>query len=235
MAQKPGKKYTAAAKQVERRPYSLEEAVPLVQKVKFTKFDETVELHMRLGVDPKHADQMVRGTVVLPNGLGRSKRVLVIASGEKIREAEEAGADFVGADDMVEKIQKQNWLDYDAVIATPDMMRLVGRLGKILGPRGLMPNPKTGTVTMDVGRAVREIKAGKVEFRVDKTGVIHAPVGKVGFATDKLLENASSVIQAVIKAKPAVAKGKYVRSATICSTMGPGISLDVTNMNAKTA
>ena len=235
MAQKPGKKYTAAAKQVELRPYSLEEAVPLVQKVKFTKFDETVELHMRLGVDPKHADQMVRGTVVLPNGLGKSKRVLVIASGEKIREAEEAGADFVGADDMVEKIQKQNWLDYDAVIATPDMMRLVGRLGKILGPRGLMPNPKTGTVTMDVGRAVREIKAGKVEFRVDKTGVIHAPVGKVGFATDKLLENASSVIQAVIKAKPAVAKGKYVRSATICSTMGPGVSLDVTNMNAKTA
>jgi len=235
MARKSGKKYTAAAKQVERRPYSLQEAVPLVQKVKFTKFDETVELHMRLGVDPKHADQMVRGTVVLPNGLGKSKRVLVIASGEKIREAEEAGADFVGADDMVEKIQKQNWLDYDAVIATPDMMRLVGRLGKILGPRGLMPNPKTGTVTMDVGRAVREIKAGKVEFRVDKTGVIHAPVGKVGFATDKLLENASSVIQAVIKAKPAVAKGKYVRSATICSTMGPGVSLDVTNMNAKTA
>jgi large subunit ribosomal protein L1 len=234
MARKSGKKYTAAAKQVERRPYSLEDAVPLVQKVKFTKFDETVELHMRLGVDPKHADQMVRGTVVLPNGLGKSKRVLVIASGEKIREAEEAGADFVGGDDMVEKIQKQNWLDYDAVVATPDMMRQVGRLGKILGPRGLMPNPKTGTVTMDVGRAVREVKAGKVEFRVDKTGVIHAPVGKVGFATDKLLENASSVIQAVIKAKPAVAKGKYVRSATICSTMGPGVSLDVTNMNAKT-
>jgi len=234
MARKSGKKYTAAAKQVERRPYSLEEAVPLVQKVKFTKFDETVELHMRLGVDPKHADQMVRGTVLLPNGLGKSKRVLVIASGEKIREAEEAGADFVGGEDMVEKIQKQNWLDYDAVVATPDMMRLVGRLGKILGPRGLMPNPKTGTVTMDVGRAVREIKAGKVEFRVDKTGVIHAPVGKVGFATDKLLENASSLIQAVIKAKPAVAKGKYVRSATICSTMGPGVSLDVTNMNAKT-
>jgi large subunit ribosomal protein L1 len=198
MARKPGKKYTAAAKQIEPRPYSLEDAVPLVQKVKFTKFDETVELHMRLGVDPKHADQMVRGTVVLPNGLGRSKRVLVIASGEKIREAEEAGADFVGGEDMVDKIQKQNWLDYDAVVATPDMMRLVGRLGKILGPRGLMPNPKTGTVTMDVGRAVREVKAGKVEFRVDKTGVIHAPVGKVGFATDKLLENASSVIQAVI-------------------------------------
>ena len=234
MAQKSGKKYTAAAKLVERRPYSLEEAVPLVQKVKFTKFDETVELHMRLGVDPKHADQMVRGTVVLPNGLGRSKRVLVIASGDKIREAEEAGADFVGGDDMVEKIQKQNWLDYDAVIATPDMMRSVGRLGKILGPRGLMPNPKTGTVTVDVSRAVREVKAGKVEFRVDKTGVIHAPVGKVSFATDKLFENASSLIQAVVKAKPAAAKGKYVRSATICSTMGPGISLDVTNMNAKT-
>jgi large subunit ribosomal protein L1 len=234
MAQKSGKKYTAAAKQVERRPYSLEDAVPLVQKVKFTKFDETVELHMRLGVDPKHADQMVRGTVVLPNGLGKSKRVLVIASGDKIREAEEAGADFVGGDDMVEKIQKQNWLDYDAVIATPDMMRSVGRLGKILGPRGLMPNPKTGTVTVDVSRAVREVKAGKVEFRVDKTGVIHAPVGKVSFATDKLFENASSLIQAVVKAKPAAAKGKYVRSATICSTMGPGVALDTTTMNAKT-
>lgn len=234
MAQKSGKKYTAAAKQVEARSYSLEEAVPLVQKVKFTKFDETVELHMRLGVDPKHADQMVRGTVVLPNGLGRSKRVLVIASGDKIREAEEAGADFVGGDNMVEKIQKENWLDYDAVVATPDMMRSVGRLGKVLGPRGLMPNPKTGTVTVDVAKAVKEVKAGKVEFRVDKTGVIHAPVGKVSFATDKLLENASSLIQAVVKAKPAAAKGKYVRSATICSTMGPGISLDTTTMNAKT-
>jgi large subunit ribosomal protein L1 len=189
---------------------------------------------MRLGVDPKHADQMVRGTVVLPNGLGKSKCVLVIASGDKQREAQEAGADFVGGDDMVEKIQKQNWLDYDAVIATPDMMRLVGRLGKILGPRGLMPNPKTGTVTVDVARAVREIKAGKVEFRVDKTGVIHAPVGKIGFATDKLLENAASLIQAVVKAKPAAAKGKYVRSATLCSTMGPGVALDTTSMNAKT-
>ena len=235
MAQKSGKKYTAAVKQVERRPYALEEAVPLVQKVKFSKFDETVELHMRLGVDPKHADQMVRGTVVLPNGLGKSKRVLVIASGDKQREALEAGADFVGGDDMVEKIQKQNWLDYDAVVATPDMMRSVGRLGKILGPRGLMPNPKTGTVTVDIARAVKEVKAGKVEFRVDKTGVIHAPVGKVSFATDKLLENAASLIQAVVKAKPAVAKGKYVRSATLCSTMGPGVALDTTNMNAKTA
>ncbi len=235
MAQKTGKKYTAAAQKVERRPYALEEAIPLLQKLKFTKFDETVELHMRLGVDPKHADQMVRGTVVLPNGLGKSKRVLVIASGEKQREAQEAGADFVGGDDMVEKIQKQNWLDYDAVVATPDMMRSVGRLGKILGPRGLMPNPKTGTVTVEVARAVKEVKAGKVEFRVDKTGVIHAPVGKVSFATDKLLENASSLIQAVVKAKPAAAKGKYVRSATVCSTMGPGISLDTTSMNAKTA
>jgi large subunit ribosomal protein L1 len=234
MAQKPGKKYSVAASQVERRPYSLEDAVPLVQKVKFAKFDETVELHMRLGVDPKHADQMVRGTVVLPNGLGKSKRVLVIASGDKQREAMEAGADFVGGDDMVEKIQKQNWLDYDAVVATPDMMRSVGRLGKILGPRGLMPNPKTGTVTVDVARAVREVKAGKVEFRVDKTGVIHAPVGRIGFATDKLLENAASLIQAVVKAKPAAAKGKYVRSATLCSTMGPGVALDTTSMNAKT-
>jgi len=205
----------------------------LVQKVKFTKFDETVEVHMRLGVNPKHADQMVRGTVVLPNGLGKSKRVLVIASGDKLREAEEAGADFVGGEDMVEKIMKQNWLDFDAVVATPDMMRSVGKLGKVLGPRGLMPNPKTGTVTPDVTTAVREVKAGKVEFRVDKTGVIHAPVGKASFASDKLLENAQTLVQAVLRAKPSAAKGKYVRSATVCSTMGPGVSLDVTGMNAK--
>src|SRR4051794_25091352 len=235
MSQKPGKKYEAAAKQVEAKPYQLPDAVSLVQKVKFTKFDETVEVHMRLGVDPKHADQMVRGTVVLPNGLGRSKKVLVIASGDKLREAEEAGADFVGGDDMVNRIQTENWTDYDAVIATPDMMRSVGRLGKVLGPRGLMPNPKTGTVTTDVRNAVQEIKAGKVEFRVDKTGVIHAPVGKVSFATDKLLENTNSLIQAVIKAKPSAAKGKYVRTATLCSTMGPGVQLDVTAFNAKTA
>ena len=233
MAQKTGKKYTAAAQKVERRQYALEEAVPLVQKLKFTKFDETVELHMRLGVDPKHADQMVRGTVVLPNGLGKSKRVLVIASGDKQREAEEAGADFVGGDNMVEKIQKENWLDYDAVVATPDMMRSVGRLGKILGPRGLMPNPKTGTVTVDVTKAVTEVKAGKVEFRVDKTGVIHAPVGKVSFAQAKLLENASTLINAVVKAKPAAAKGKYVKSLTVCSTMGPGVHLDVTPYNLR--
>ncbi len=230
---KQGKKFQAASKQVEQRPYPLNEAVPLVQKIKFAKFDETVELHLRLGVDPKHADQMVRGTVVLPNGLGKKKTVLVIASGDKQREAQEAGADFVGGDDMVAKIQGENWTDYDAVIATPDMMRSVGKLGKVLGPRGLMPNPKTGTVTMDIANAVKEVKAGKVEFRVDKTGVIHVPVGKVSFETPKLLENASSLIQAVIKAKPAAAKGKYVKSVTICSTMGPGVHLDVTSYNAK--
>jgi len=232
MARKQGKKYLSAAQQVKPQPYPLEEAVPLVQKVKFAKFNETVELHMRLGVDPKHADQMVRGTVVLPNGLGKSKTVLVIASGDKQREAEEAGADIVGGEEMVTKIQG-GWVDFDAVIATPDMMRSVGRLGKVLGPRGLMPNPKTGTVTMDVSKAVKETKAGKVEFRVDKTGIIHAPVGKTGFATDKLHENALTLIQAVVKAKPAAAKGKYVKSVTICSTMGPGVKLDVTPYNAK--
>ena len=230
---KQGKKFQTASKQVESRPYNLSEAVPLVQKLKFAKFDETVELHLRLGVDPKHADQMVRGTIVLPNGLGKSKKVLVIASGDKQREAQEAGADFVGGEDMVTKIQTESWTDFDALIATPDMMRSVGKLGKVLGPRGLMPNPKTGTVTQDIKTAVREVKAGKVEFRVDKTGVIHVPVGKVSFETGKLLENANSLIQAVIKAKPAAAKGKYVKSVTICSTMGPGVHLDVTTFNAK--
>src|SRR5271168_2294467 len=233
MARKPGKKYTAAQKQVEAKAYTLGEAVPLLQKIKFAKFDETVELHLRLGVDPKHADQMVRGTLVLPNGLGKSKKVLVIASGDKLREAEAAGADFFGGEEMVNKIQSENWTDFDAVVATPDMMRSVGKLGKVLGPRGLMPNPKTGTVTTDVANAVREVKAGKVEFRVDKTSVIHAPVGKVSFNTDKLLENAAMLIQAVIKAKPSAAKGKYVKSATICSTMGPGVTLDVTSYNAR--
>jgi large subunit ribosomal protein L1 len=233
MAQKSGRKYNTAAAQIDRKSYSVEEAVPLVQKVKYAKFDETVELHMRLGVDPKHADQMVRGTVVLPNGLGKSKTVLVIASGEKQKEAQEAGADFVGGEEMVQKIQQENWIAYDAVVATPDMMRSVGKLGKVLGPRGLMPNPKTGTVTVDVARAVKEVKAGKVEFRVDKTGVIHAPVGKVSFPSGKLLENTQSLIQAILRAKPAAAKGKYVRSATICSTMGPGVSLDVTVFNTK--
>jgi len=233
MAHKAGKQYQAAARQVPRGPHSLEEAVALVKRVKFAKFDETVEVHLRLGVDPKHADQMVRGTVVLPNGLGKSKRVLVIASGEKQREAQEAGADFVGGEEMVQKIQSEGWLDFDAVIATPDMMRSVGRLGKILGPRGLMPNPKTGTVTMEVARAVKEIKAGKVEFRVDKTGIIHAPVGKVSFPDEKLVENAQTLIQAVVRAKPAAAKGKYVRSATLCSTMGPGVAVDTTPYNTR--
>jgi large subunit ribosomal protein L1 len=235
MSKSSGKKFAAAAKQVEERPYTLEEAVPLVQKVKFAKFDETVELHLRLGVDPKHADQMVRGTIVLPHGLGKTKKVLVIASGDKLREAAEAGADFVGGDEMVNKIQSEGWTDYDAVIATPDMMRSVGRLGKVLGPRGLMPNPKTGTVTTDVANAVKEVKAGKVEFRVDKTGVVHVGVGKVSFPTDKLTENANALLQAVVKAKPSAAKGKYMRTATICSTMGPGVALDVTPYNAKQA
>src|SRR6266404_8357508 len=233
MARKPGKQYQSAQKQVESKEYLLEDAVPLLKKIKFAKFDETVELHMRLGVDPKHADQMVRGTVVLPNGLGKSKTVLVIASGDKIREAQDAGADFVGGEDMVNKIQSEGWTAFDAVIATPDMMRSVGKLGKVLGPRGLMPNPKTGTVTQDVAGAIRETKAGKIEFRVDKTGVIHAPVGKVSFETPKLLANAQSLLNAVVKAKPAAAKGKYVKSVTICSTMGPGISLDVSSFNAK--
>src|SRR5213596_1916538 len=232
---KAGKNIEKARQAVESRPYQLKDAVPLLQKVKFAKFDETVEVTMRLGVDPKHADQMVRGTVVLPNGLGKSKKVLVIASGDKLREAQEAGADFVGGEDMVNRIQGENWTDYDAVIATPDMMRSVGRLGKVLGPRGLMPNPKTGTVTTDVRSAVQEIKAGKVEFRVDKTGVIHAPVGKVSFSSEKLVENAASLISAVIKAKPAVAKGKYVRSATLCSTMGPGVAVDTTPFSVKAA
>jgi large subunit ribosomal protein L1 len=233
MARQPGKQYQSARKQVQTREYLLEEAIPLLKKIKFAKFDETVEVHMRLGVDPKHADQMVRGTVLMPNGLGKSKKVLVIASGDKLKEAEEAGADFVGGEDMVNKIQSESWTDFDAVVATPDMMRSVGKLGKILGPRGLMPNPKTGTVTVEVGKAVKEVKAGKVEFRVDKTGIIHAPVGKISFDSDKLLENAASLISAVIKAKPSVAKGKYVRSATICSTMSPGVAVDTTPYSVK--
>ena len=235
MAHKQGKKYLAAATQVEARIYSVTEAVGLAQKIKFTKFNETVEIHMRLGVDPKHADQMVRGTVVLPNGLGKKKKVLVIASGDKLREAEAAGADYFGGEELIEKIIKENWLDYDAVVATPDMMRSMARLGKVLGPRGLMPNPKTGTVTTDVATAVNEVKAGKVEFRVDKTGVVHAPVGKVEFETAKLIENAESLITAVLRAKPAAAKGKYVKSATLCSTMGPGISLDLSDLSGKMA
>jgi large subunit ribosomal protein L1 len=187
---------------------------------------------MRLGVDPKHADQMVRGTVVMPNGLGKSKKVLVIAGADRQKEAEEAGADIVGGEEIVTRIQSEGWTDFDAVIATPDMMRSVGKLGKVLGPRGLMPNPKTGTVTTEVAKAIKEIKAGKVEFRVDKTGIIHSPVGKLSFSTVKLIENASSLIQAVLKAKPAAAKGKYVKTATVCSTMSPGVALDVTAFNA---
>jgi large subunit ribosomal protein L1 len=223
---KAGKNVTKARAAVEPRPYMLAEAVPLLQKVKYAKFDETVDVAMRLGVDPKHADQMVRGTVILPHGLGKSKKVLVIASGEKVREAQEAGADYVGGEDMVEKIQKENWVDYDAIIATPDMMRSLSRLGKILGPRGLMPNPKTGTVTFDIAKAIEETKAGKVEYRTDKAGQIHVPVGKLSFAPEKLVENARALIISVIRAKPAAAKGKYLKSITISSTMGPGVPID---------
>ena len=229
-----GKKYRKAKEAVAAKPvYPLPEAVAAVAKNAFAKFDETVELAVRLGVDPKHADQMVRGTVVLPHGLGgKSKKVLVIASGEKLKEAQDAGADFVGGDDMVAKIQGEGWLDFDAVVATPEMMKSVGRLGKVLGPRGLMPNPKTGTVTFEVGKAVREIKAGKVEFRVDKTAIIHAPVGKVSFGPEKLLENARTLIESVLKARPAAAKGKYVMSIALSSTMGPGVRVDLASVEA---
>jgi large subunit ribosomal protein L1 len=227
---KHGKKYTAARVRVVDRPYSIEEAIPLVQNVKYAKFDETVELTLRLGVDPKHADQMVRGTVVLPHGLGKTKRVLAIASGDKQKEAQEAGADIVGGEELVEKING-GWTDFDAVVATPDMMRAVGRLGKVLGPRGLMPNPKTGTVTTEIAKAVKEIKAGKVEFRVDKTGIIHAPVGKTSFVGDALVANAHALVESIVKAKPAAAKGKYLKSVTVSSTMGPGIRIDTTHID----
>src|ERR687890_2895501 len=224
-----GKKYRAALEKIEfGRKYTLEEGLAKVKEVSAVtarKFDETVELTMWLGVDPRKADQLVRGTVVLPHGLGKSKRVLVIAQGEKVKEAEEAGADFVGAEDMVDRI-KGGWVDFDAVIATPDMMRLVGALGKVLGPRGLMPNPKTGTVTNDVRTAIEETKAGKVEYRVDKTGVIHVPVGKVSFDSDKLQDNARVLLDAVVKAKPSTAKGKYVKKVNLAATMGPGVLLD---------
>ena len=223
---KPGKRLEGARKLVEARPYKLSEASELIKKTHHTKFNETVELAINLGVDPKHSDQVVRGTVVLPHGLGKSVRVLVLAGGDKQREATEAGAEHVGGDDMVQKIM-EGWTDFDAVIATPDMMRSAGKLGKVLGPRGLMPTPKTGTVTMDIAKAVKETKAGKVEFRVDKAGIVHCPVGKVNFDAAKLSENAHAVIAAVVKAKPAAAKGKYVKKITLTSTMGPGITVDL--------
>jgi large subunit ribosomal protein L1 len=228
-----GKKFTKAKEIVGSEPaQSLEDAVSRVKKAAFAKFDETVEVAMRLGVNPKHADQMVRGTVVLPHGLGVSRRVLVIASGEKLKEAQEAGADLVGGEDMVDQIQK-GFMDFDAVVATPDMMRSVGKLGKVLGPRGLMPNPKTGTVTFEIARAVKEIKAGKVEFRVDKTAIVHAPVGKVSFSEERLLENLRTLVDTILKAKPASAKGKYVRSFAISSTMGPGVRIDPAILSVK--
>jgi large subunit ribosomal protein L1 len=229
---KHGKKFTAAAAQVADRPYTLEEAIPLIQKVKYAKFDETVEMAMRLGVDPKHADQMVRGTVVLPHGLGKSKKVLVIAGADKQKDANDAGADHVGGEELVEKIIG-GWMDFDAVVATPDMMRAVGKLGKVLGPRGLMPNPKTGTVTPNVAQAIKEIKAGKVEFRVDKTGIIHAPVGKISFSAQNLIDNAHALVDSVVKAKPSAAKGRYLKSVTVSSTMGPGITVDTAHIDER--
>ena len=227
-----GKKYRAFAEKLEDRAYALNEAIPILQQNKISKFDETVEVHLNLGVDPRHADQMVRGTVVLPHGLGVSKRVLVIASGEKLREAEEAGADFFGGQEYVDKIQQEGWLGFDAVVATPDMMRVVSRVGRILGPRGLMPNPKTGTVTVDIAQAVSEVKAGKVEFRVDRGSVIHAPVGKLGFDADHIVENAGTLIGAVLKARPPAAKGRYLMKASICSTMSPSLRLNVSEFGA---
>jgi len=228
-----GKKYTKAKEVVGTEPsQSLEDAVSLVKSAAYAKFDETVELAMRLGVNPKHADQMVRGTVVLPHGLGVSRKVLVIASGEKLKEAQEAGADLVGGEDMVDQIQK-GFMDFDAVVATPDMMRSVGKLGKVLGPRGLMPNPKTGTVTFEISRAVKEIKAGKVEFRVDKTAIVHAPVGKVSFSEERLVENLRTLVDTILKAKPASAKGKYVKSMALSSTMGPGVRIDPAILSTK--
>jgi large subunit ribosomal protein L1 len=222
-----GKKYRAVAQKIERRPYALSEAIPFLQANKISRFDETVELHLNLGVDPRHADQMVRGTVILPHGLGIAKKVLVFASGAKVQEALDAGADFAGGDEYIRKIAKDGWLGFDAVVSTPDMMRFVSRLGRILGPRGLMPNPKSGTVTLDVASAVGEVKAGKLEFRVDKGAVIHAPVGKLGFESGKLAENAETLISAVLKARPHTAKGRYLMKASICSTMSPALTLNV--------
>ncbi|MGH2406146.1 MAG: 50S ribosomal protein L1 [bacterium] len=229
-----GKRYLTAAKQRDPRTlYAPDEAVRLLKATASAKFNETIEAHVRLGVDPKQADQQVRGTVVLPHGTGKSVRVLVFAKGEKAREAEAAGADFVGAEDLIEKIQG-GWMDFDVAAASPDVMNLVGRLGRLLGPRGLMPNPKAGTVTMDLARAVREIKAGKIEFRLDKAGIIHVPLGKANFTEAQLLENLTTLVDAVMRAKPAAAKGQYVRSLAIASTMGPGIRIDPSKAQAAT-
>ena len=226
---KKGKRYQEVAKLVDRSVvYDPSEAVKLIEQTGKAKFDETVELHVRLGVDSRHADQQVRGAVVLPNGTGKTKKVLVFAKGPKADEAQAAGADFVGAEDMVQKIQQENWFDFDAVVATPDMMGVVGRIGKVLGPKGLMPNPKSGTVTMDVTKAINEIKAGKVEYRLDKTNIIHCPIGKVSFGEEKLLENLNALMEAIAKAKPAAAKGQYFKNATIATTMGPGIRINAT-------
>ncbi len=229
---KRGKRYKELSKLVDRAvQYDPAEAIDLVQKTAKAKFDETIEMHIRLGVDSRHADQQVRGAVVLPHGTGRTKRVLVFAKGPKADEAREAGADFVGAEDMVEKIRTENWFDYDVVVATPDMMGVVGRLGRVLGPKGLMPNPKSGTVTMDLTRAIAEIKAGKIEYRLDKTNIIHCPLGKASFGQDKLAENFKVLMDAVIRAKPAAAKGQYLRSVTITSTMGPGIKINTARLS----
>ena len=222
-----GKRYLESAKLVEKnKKYEINEALEIIEKMPKAKFDETVELHVRLGVDSKHADQQVRGTVVLPNGTGKSLRVLVFAKGDKAKEAEAAGADFVGAEELVPKIEKENWFDYDVIVATPDMMGVIGRLGKVLGPKGLMPNPKSGTVTMDVSKAVADIKSGKVEYRLDKTNIIHLGIGKVSFGAKKLTENYQTIIDAIIKAKPAAAKGQYIKSVTLTTTMGPSITID---------
>ena len=224
---KSGKRYTELSKLVEKsNAYDPSEAIRLVQETGKAKFDETVELHVRLGVDSRHADQQVRGAVVLPHGTGRTKKVLVFAKGPKADEALAAGADFVGAEDMLEKIQKENWFDFDVVIATPDMMGIVGRIGKVLGPKGLMPNPKAGTVTMDVTKAVNEVKAGKIEYRLDKSNIIHCPVGKVSFGAEKIEENVKTLMEAIIKAKPAAAKGQYIKSCSVSATMGPGIKVN---------
>ncbi len=231
MSNKQGKKYTDALKQVEQdKLYDPSEALELVKNLSNAKFDETVEAVIRLGVDPRHADQQVRGAVVLPHGTGKTRKVVVFAKGDKAKDAEEAGADFVGAEDIVEKIQKESWLGFDVAIATPDMMGLVGRLGRVLGPRGLMPNPKTGTVTFDVAEAVKEVKAGKIEYRVDKAGIIHVPIGKASFDADKLVDNFKVLMEQLIRVKPQAAKGQYLKSITVCSTMGPGVKVNAAKL-----